>query len=105
MAASVPTRRSDGRYERRIPQKLAAQLSHPGESSPAERAITENVSPHGARVTTRRPWQSGSRVLITFPEYDVVSQGRIVYCQRLESGEFCVGVEIQGQIQRWWKFW
>jgi hypothetical protein len=64
MAASVPTSRSDGRSERRIPQKLTAELSHPDESLPKERAFTENVSPHGARVTTGRPWQPGSPVLI-----------------------------------------
>jgi len=104
MAASVPTSQFDGRSERRIPQKLTAELSHLDESQPTERALTENVSPHGARVTTGRPWQPGARVLITFPEYDVFSQGRIVYCQRVESGEFRVGLELPGQVQHWWKF-
>ena len=104
MVTPFPTRRSDGRSERRIPQKLTAELSHPDESLAKERAFTENVSPHGARVTTGRPWQPGSLVLITFPEYDVWSQGRIVYCQRVESGGFCIGLELAGQGQRWWKF-
>jgi PilZ domain len=104
MAAPLQTGRSDGRYERRIPLKLAAELSHPGESLPKERAFTENVSPHGARVTTGRPWQPGSLVLIAFPEYDILSQGRIVYRQRVESGEFCIGIELPEQVQRWWKF-
>jgi len=85
MGAPVQTGRSDGRSERRIPQKLTAELSHPDASIVKERAFTENVNPHGARVTTGRPWQLGSRVLITFPEYEVLSQGRIVYCQRVES--------------------
>jgi PilZ domain-containing protein len=104
MAVSVPTSRSYGRSERRIPQKLAAELSHPDESLPRERAFTQNLSPHGARVTTGRPWQPGSRVLISFPESDVLAQGRIVYCQRVEGGEFCIGLELPGQAQRWWKF-
>jgi len=105
MAASVPTSRSYyGRSEGRIPQKLAAELSQPDESLPKERAFTENVSPHGARVTTGRPWRPGFRVLITFPEYDVLSQGRIVYCRRVESGEFCIGIELPPRVQRWWKF-
>jgi hypothetical protein len=104
MTPSVPTSRSDGRSERRIPQKLTAELWHLDESRLKERALTENVSPHGARVTTGRPWQPGSRVLITFPEGDVLAQGRIVYCQRVESGEFCLGIELPEQVQRWWKF-
>jgi hypothetical protein len=104
MATPHQTGRSGGRSERRILQKLSTELSHPDESLPKESAFTENVSPHGARVTTERPWQPGSRVLITFPEYDILSQGRIVYCQRLESGEFCIGIELPGQVQSWWKF-
>ena len=104
MAASVPTSRSYGRSERRIPQKLAAELSHIDESLLKERAFTENVSPHGVRVTTGRHRQPGSLVLITFPESDVFSQGRIVYCRRVESGEFCIGIELAEQAQRWWKF-
>jgi PilZ domain len=104
MAASVPTSRSYGRSEGRIPQKLAAELSRPDESLLKETAFTQNLSPHGARVTTGRPWQPGSRVLIAFPEYDILSQGRVVYRQRVESGEFCIGIELPEQVQRWWKF-
>jgi len=104
MAAPLHTARSEGRSERRIPQKLSTELSHPDESLPAESAFTENVSPHGARVSTGRPWLPGSRVLITFPEYEILSQGKIVYCQRVESGEFCIGIELPGHGQRWWKF-
>jgi hypothetical protein len=104
MAAPIQTGRSDGRSARRIPLELATELSHLDEFLPKERAFTENVSAHGARVTTGRPWQSGSRVLINFPEYDILSQGRIVYCQRVESGGFCIGIELQLQVQNWWKF-
>ncbi len=104
MTAPFHTGRSDGRSERRIAQKLPTELSHPEESLPKESAFTENVSPHGARVATTRPWQLGSRVFITFPEYDILSQGRVVYCQRAEGGQFYIGIELPGQVQRWWKF-
>jgi hypothetical protein len=104
MGAPVQTRRSDGRSERRIPKRLAAELSCPDESVPKEMTFTENVSPHGTRVTTVQRWQPGTSVLIIFPEYDVLSQGRIVYCQRVESGKFCIGIELPAQVQRWWKF-
>jgi hypothetical protein len=104
MAAPVQTGRSDGRSERRIPLKLTAELSHPDASPLKERVVAENVSPHGVRVTVGRLWQPGSRVLITFPEYDILSQGRIVYCQRVGSAEFCIGIELPAQVQHWWKF-
>jgi hypothetical protein len=90
MATLVPTPRS----ERRIPKVLAAELSRPGECEPKERTFTENVSPRGARVTTVRRWQPGTRVLVVFLQNGVPSQGSIVYCQRVESGEFAVGLDL-----------
>jgi hypothetical protein len=101
MVTPVPTRRSDGRSERRIPKRLAAELSRPDESVPEEMTFTENVSPRGVRVTTVQRWQPGTRVLLTFPQNGIRSQGRIVYCQRVAGGDFCVGLELPWQVHRW----
>jgi hypothetical protein len=101
MVTPVPTRRFDGRSESRIPKILAAELSHPDESLPKERAFTENVSPHGARVTTGQRWRPGTSVLVTFLRDGIRSQGRVVYCQRVESGNFALGLELPWQVQRW----
>ena len=105
MAAPVPTRRPDGRSERRIPQRLAAELSRPDESTPMEMTFTENVSPRGIRLTTMRRWQPGTSVLLTFPQNGIRSEGRIVYCQRVESGNFALGLELPWQVQRWQMLW
>jgi hypothetical protein len=105
MTAPVPTRRSDGRSERRIPKRLAAELSRPDESVSKELMFTENVSPRGARVTTVGRWQPGTRVLVTFQWGGAPSQGRIVYCQRVESGNFALGLELPWQVQRWQLLW
>jgi hypothetical protein len=104
MATLVPTRRFDGRSESRIPKILAAELSRPDESMLKEMTFTEDVSSHGVRVTTVQRWQPGTRVLVTFLRDSIGSQGRVVYCRRVESGEFCIGIELPGQVQRWWKF-
>src|SRR6266851_3483827 len=95
MAAFVPTSRSG----RRISQVLAAELSCPDESVRKEMTFTENVSIRGARVTTVRRWQPGTRVLVTFRRNGVRSEGRGVYCQRKESRGFAIGVELSGQVQ------
>ncbi len=100
MAAPVPTRRSDGRSVKRIPQILAAELSCPGEPVPKEITFTENVSTRGARVTTVRRWQPGTRVLVTFLRSGVRSEGRVAYCHRKGSSDFTVGVELSGQVQK-----
>jgi hypothetical protein len=99
MAAPVSTSRSDGRSGRRIPQILAAELSRPNEPVP-EMTFTENVSTRGARVTTMRRWNPGTRVLVTFLRIGVRSEGRVAYCQRNESGDFAIGVELSGQVPR-----
>jgi hypothetical protein len=100
MAASVPTRRSDGRSEGRIPKRMAAELARPSESVPKEMTFTENVSIRGARLTTVRRWQPGTRVLVTFLRNGARSEGKVAYCQRNESGDFAIGVELSGLVQR-----
>ena len=105
MATPVPTRRFDGRSERRIPKRLAVELSRPDESVAKEMTFTENVSPRGVRLTTMQPWQPGARVLLTFPQNGIRSQGRIVYCQRMGTGNFALGLELPWQVQRWQMLW
>ena len=95
MAAFVPTSRSG----RRISQVLAAELSCPDESVPQEVTFTENVSIRGARLTTVRRWQPGTRVLVSFLRNGVRSEGKVAYCQRKESGDFTIGVELSEQVQ------
>jgi len=105
MSPPVSTRRADGRSERRIPKRLAAELSRPDESAPKEMTFTENVSSRGVRVTTARRWQPGTRVLVSFPQNRVRSQGRVVYCERVEVGNFALGLELPWQVQRWQMLW
>jgi hypothetical protein len=100
MAAPASTCRSDGRSGKRIPVILAAELSRPNEPVPKEMTFTENVSTRGVRFTTVRRWQPGTRVSVTFLRNGVRSEGRVAYCQRSESGDFAIGVELSGQVQR-----
>src|SRR3981189_1263658 len=97
MRASVPAGRSDGRSERRISQILAAELSCPDESVPKEMTFTENMSIRGARVTTVRRWQAGTRVLVTFHRNGVRSEGKVAYCQRNGGGDFAMGGDLSRQ--------
>ena len=85
---------ANGRSERRIQQIWDAEISLSEESVPQEKTVTENVSPHGARVTTTRCWQPGTRVLVTLPRNGVQFEGRVAYCQRKASGVFAIGVEV-----------
>ena len=105
MAKPVPPRRFDGRFEGRVPKRLAVELSRPNESVPKEMTFTENVSARGARVNTVQRWKPGARLLLTFPENGIRSLGRVVYCHRVESGNFALGLELPWQVQRWQMLW
>lgn len=71
------------------------------ELGPAERALTENVSAHGARVLLERKLQPGHHVLLKSPREGVQSQAQIVYCQRVAESKFVVGVELSGWLELW----
>jgi len=85
---------TNSRSEKRIRQIWDAEVSLSDESVTREKTFTENVSLHGARVTTTRCWQPGTRVLVTLPRNGVRFEGRVAYCQRKASGEFVIGVEV-----------
>ena len=99
MAVSVPSSRSDGRSGRRMPTRLTAELLRLGQSVPKEMTFTENVSTWGVRVTTVRRWQPGTRVLVSFLRNGVRFEGRVAYCQRRDSGDFAIGIDLSGQLQ------
>jgi hypothetical protein len=99
VTARISTSRTAGRSGKRIPQILPTELSPADESRLKEMTSTENVSAQGVRVTTVRRWQTGTRVLVTFLRNGVRSEGRVAYCQRKESGNFAIGIELSGQLQ------
>jgi hypothetical protein len=70
------------------------QLELLGKPRDSECAWIENVSDHGARVISRRPWRSGERLLITsrFPPFSSTAAS-VVYCQTLLEGLYAIGCE------------
>src|SRR2546429_2430296 len=53
------------RIEKRLPTSVPVYLASWGEPRVRERTVTENVSPHGARVVSRRSWRPGDGSLVT----------------------------------------
>ena len=58
-------RHFNGRIEKRLPTSVPVYLASLDEPRSRERTVTENVSPHGARVVSQRFWQSGEESLVT----------------------------------------
>jgi len=93
----VPT----GRYEKRAARAVTVELLRLDESRFNERTVTENVSPRGARVVTELICAPGKHVLVTAPEEGVKSLARVVYCQRVESTKFAVGLQLVVRVEEW----
>jgi hypothetical protein len=85
---------SNHRSQRRIPKEQAVDLVCTGAIQFKETALAQNVSAGGARVATERIWRPGERVLLSPHEGGKPVNARVVYCQRLENGNFAIGLEV-----------
>jgi PilZ domain len=95
----VPT----GRFEKRIARALSVEIRPEDEGMPKEKTLTENVSPHGARVLMEREWRPGQHVLLVSPKEGVRSRAHIVYCERVAQSGFAVGLELSEEVELWAK--
>ena len=91
----------DGRLEKRLSMSVPVYLASLGEPRARERTVTENVSPHGARVTSKRSWRPGEEALIAPGTGEFPQVGRVVYCEQQTEGRFCLGVEFLGRSVNW----
>ena len=96
-------RSPSGRYEKRIPRSVTVEVLRLDESQSNKKAVTENVSPRGARIVTDGNCAPGKYVLVTAPREGVKSLARVVYCQHLESTKFAVGLQFVARVEEWGK--
>ena len=90
----------DGRLEKRLATSVPVYLASLADPRDRERTVTENVSPHGARVISKRSWRSGEQVFITPLTGEFPQVGNVIYC--MPVGErFCVGVEFPTRAVKW----
>jgi len=66
---------------------------------PKERTLTENVSPHGARVLMEREWRPGQQVMVISPKEGIRARGQIVYWSRWRKA-IAVGLELSSGWSR-----
>jgi hypothetical protein len=92
-----------GRYDKRTARAVTVELLRLDESQLNKAAVTENVSPRGARIVIDWNCTPGKHVLVTAPEEGVKSLARVVYCQRLESTKFAVGLQLVVRVEEWGK--
>src|SRR5882672_2699523 len=95
----VPT----GRIEKRIARAVTVEIRPEDEGMPQEKTLTENVSPHGARVLMERECRPGQRVMVISPKEGLWALGHIVYCELLAESRFAVGLELSVRVESWAK--
>jgi len=95
------TRLFDGRIEKRLPTAVPVYLGSLEDPRSPERTLTENVSPHGARVLSKRSWRPGEESLITPLTGEFPQIGRVIYCLPRTGDRFCLGMEFPDRAVKW----
>jgi hypothetical protein len=93
----------DGRIEKRLPTSVPVYLGSLEDPRTPERTLTENVSPHGARVISKRSWQPGEESLITPLTGELPQVGRVIYCLPKAGDRFCLGMKFLDRAVNWGK--
>jgi hypothetical protein len=93
--------RLGGRTEKRISKAIPLYLVSLKDPRTAERVLTRDVSPHGARVLTKLRWQSGETQRIVSLSGQSQFSARVVYCRPGGGKYFSVGLQFQEAPVNW----
>ena len=95
------TRLVDGRNEKRQSMSVPVYLGSLEDPGTPERTLTENVSPHGARMLSKRPWQPGEESIVSPLSGEFPHVGRVIYCLPSAGDRFCLGMEFPDRAVNW----
>jgi PilZ domain len=96
----VNTAPSRQRAEERIPQRMFVRLSFP-DGGNFEMAQTIDISRHGARVSTKKPWEPNQHLMIRSLRGHFTSYARVAHCELLEDNSYCLGLELYNPVGDW----
>ena len=66
-------------------------------SNGEEKTYTDNVSPHGACVASKRPRRPGEYVEVFSPTDALKARAKVVYCRQVKSDSYFIGLNFPGQ--------
>jgi hypothetical protein len=97
------THNLNGRRETRLHIALVVRLPRVPHlpTKDEERTYTDNFSPHGARVFSRRSWQLGEKAEVTPLKEESPICGEVMYCQTIDVDRFCIGLKFQKRSITW----
>jgi PilZ domain len=92
---------SDGRIESRAMVTIPVHLVPLENVFGAETTTLINISRRGARVITGRRWRQGEQLGLASMSGEFRRQATVVYCHPSTEGQFCVGLEFDGNMKNW----
>jgi hypothetical protein len=89
------------RLEERLPLTLRVDLCSLNVRVRAQEGVTENVSAHGARVVSSKPWKLNDRLNLWSAPNDFRARARVAYCAPLGTGSFAIGLQLLASSGEW----
>ena len=89
------------RIEERTQMKVGVDLCSLDVRTPAYSGVTDNVSPHGARVLTTRALRSNDRLNVRSMLGSYRTRARVVYCLPTQEGLYAVGLQFYASAGDW----
>jgi hypothetical protein len=94
--------RQSGRIEKRSPLNVPIWLTSLTNPGPFERAMTENISPAGARIVAPTRWPASEKIVMLCAP-GCIANAEIIYSHALpyDANQFALGVRLQNSPAGW----
>jgi hypothetical protein len=89
------------RLEDRIALTVRVDLCSLDVRQRTQEGLTENVSTHGARVVSSRPWKPDERLNVHSLPGDFRARARVIYCVPLGADSFAIGLQLLAAAGNW----
>jgi len=67
----------------------------------AQECVTENISTHGARVVSSKPWKRNERLNLHSVQGHFRARARVAYCEPLGVNSFVIGLRLLAATGKW----
>jgi hypothetical protein len=89
------------RLEDRLPLTVRVDLCSLDVRQRPQECVTENVSTHGVRVVSSRPWKRNDRLNVHSLPGDLRARARVIYCKPLGTNSFAIGLQLLAAAGNW----
>lgn len=99
-ARGAPAQSHLGRCEHRMDVVMSGRLEEVCADPICDRVTIKNISAHGARVISERPWAAHEHVHLAEPGGEQHLDAEVVYCEHLADNRYAVGLKFEAEARR-----